>query len=655
MLKTILAAATAGFVMAAAGWNGAVWAAPASAAPPLSVYGRLPNIEQIEISPDGKKLAVAVTDGEKRMLLVREVAEGAKLLAGLNMGNTKLRDVRWAGPDHVLVTASSTADVFGLSGPKREYLMGFDYDLVTNKQRLLMNGQESSMNVILATPVVRFMDGVPHAFVEGVYFQNNRGMDMLYRVNLKTGVTRRLDYGASENTDDWLVSSEGQALAQSLYDEKQGAWSLKIKTEKGWSTVEKTVSKMGSRGLSGLGRDGRSVLVWMTDEDDEDKTMLREYALDGTHVVVPGSDKYDRLIHAPDGSSLVGAFSLVGDDRRYTFFDEKLQKGWNAVIKAFPGEQVSLSSWSDDKRKLVVMTDSPTLGPAYALVDLDTGAARYLSNVYLGVTEEGVAEVRPIKYKAADGLEITGCLTLPRGKDPRNLPLVVLPHGGPEGRDTLGFDWWSQALASRGYAVLQPNFRGSEGFGWKFVQAGFGQWGKAMQTDLSDGVRHLAKQGIIDPKRVCIVGASYGGYAALAGATLDKGVYRCAASVAGPADLRRMLIDSNRRFESSQNSTMRYWLRFMGAEGLKDPDLAAISPAKLAGNVEIPILLIHGKDDTVVPYVQSTLMADALKKAGKPVELVTLPSEDHWLSRGATRLQMLTSVVDFLEKNNPPN
>ena len=655
MLKTILAAATAGFVMAAAGWNGAVWAAPASAAPPLSVYGRLPNIEQIEISPDGKKLAVAVTDGEKRMLLVREVAEGAKLLAGLNMGNTKLRDVRWAGPDHVLVTASSTADVFGLSGPKREYLMGFDYDLVTNKQRLLMNGQESSMNVILATPVVRFMDGVPHAFVEGVYFQNNRGMDMLYRVNLKTGVTRRLDYGASENTDDWLVSSEGQALAQSLYDEKQGAWSLKIKTEKGWSTVEKTVSKMGSRGLSGLGRDGRSVLVWMTDEDDEDKTMLREYALDGTHVVVPGSDKYDRLIHAPDGSSLVGAFSLVGDDRRYTFFDEKLQKGWNAVIKAFPGEQVSLSSWSDDKRKLVVMTDSPTLGPAYALVDLDTGAARYLSNVYLGVTEEGVAEVRPIKYKAADGLEITGYLTLPRGKDPRNLPLVVLPHGGPEGRDTLGFDWWSQALASRGYAVLQPNFRGSEGFGWKFVQAGFGQWGKAMQTDLSDGVRHLAKQGIIDPKRVCIVGASYGGYAALAGATLDKGVYRCAASVAGPADLRRMLIDSNRRFESSQNSTMRYWLRFMGAEGLKDPDLAAISPAKLAGNVEIPILLIHGKDDTVVPYVQSTLMADALKKAGKPVELVTLPSEDHWLSRGATRLQMLTSVVDFLEKNNPPN
>jgi dipeptidyl aminopeptidase/acylaminoacyl peptidase len=446
------------------------------------------------------------------------------------------------------------------------------------------------------------------------------------------------------------------ALAQSLYDEKQGAWSLKIKSGRGWTTAERAVSKMGSRGLSGLGRDGHSVLVWFDDENDEDKTYLREYALDGSHVTVPGSEKFDSLIHAPDGSSLVGAFSLVGDERRYTFFDAKLQASWNAVVKAFPGEQVSLASWSDDKRQTGGYGRFPDPGPGLCAGRSEHQERRNSwATTYLGLTPEGVSEMRPIKYKAADGLEITGYLTLPRGKDPKNLPLVVLPHGGPQGRDTLGFDWWSQALASRGYAVLQPNFRGSEGFGYSFVKAGFGQWGKAMQTDLSDGVRHLAKQGTIDPKRVCIVGASYGGYAALAGATLDKGVYRCAASVAGPADLKRMLVDSNKLYSSSNNSTMRYWLRFMGADGVKDPDLGVISPARLADKVEIPLLLIHGKDDTVVPYVQSTLMADAMKRAGKPVELVTLPSEDHWLSRGATRLQMLTSVVGFLEKNNPPN
>jgi dipeptidyl aminopeptidase/acylaminoacyl peptidase len=651
VLKSVLAVVTAGFVVAASLSVGA----SSAAVPPLSVYGRLPNIEQVEISPDGAKLAVAITDGENRMLMIREAAEGGKMITAMNFATTKLRGVQWAGMEHVLVTTSSTADVVGLAGPKREYLMAFDFNLITKKQRLLLNNQDASMNVVLASPVVRFIDGAPFAFVQGVHFANNYGQNNLYKINLKTGVTRRLESGGSDETDEWLVATDGQPMAQSLYDQKQGAWSLKVKSGRGWTTAERAVSKMGSRGLSGLGRDGRSVLVWLDDENDEDKTYLREYALDGSHVTVPGSEKFDGLIHAPDGSSLVGAFSLVGDERRYTFFDAKLQASWNAVVKAFPGEQVSLASWSDDKRRLIVQVDSPTLGLAYALVDLNTKSAQFLGETYLGLTPEGVSEMRPIKYKAADGLEITGYLTLPRGKDPKNLPLVVLPHGGPQGRDTLGFDWWSQALASRGYAVLQPNFRGSEGFGYSFVKAGFGQWGKAMQTDLSDGVRHLAKQGTIDPKRVCIVGASYGGYAALAGATLDKGVYRCAASVAGPADLKRMLVDSNKLYSSSNNSTMRYWLRFMGADGVKDPDLGVISPARLADKVEIPLLLIHGKDDTVVPYVQSTLMADAMKRAGKPVELVTLPSEDHWLSRGATRLQMLTSVVGFLEKNNPPN
>ena len=621
---------------------------------PLSVYGGLPSLEHVEISPDGKLLAVAVTDGEKRMLIVRDAAEGGKLLSAMNFGTTKLRAVQWAGPEHVLITTSSTAEVFGLSGPKREYLMGFDYNLVTKKQTLLLKSQDSAMNVILETPDVRFIDGVPHAFVEGVHFNDSRGWNTLYRINLKTGATKMLDNGASENTDDWLVSPEGLALAQSIYDQKQGAWSLKIKGDGGWTTVEKTVSKMGSFGLKGMGRDGRSVLVWAYDEDT-DKTLLREYALDGGHIDVPGSGDYDSPIHAPDGSRLLGGYRLVGDERRYTFFDAKTQANWNAVRKAFPGDQVSLESWSDDRRKVVVKVDSPTLGPAYALVDLDAKSARWLGDIYRTLTAEGVSEVRPVKYKAADGLEITGYLTLPRGKDAKNLPLVVLPHGGPAARDEPGFDWWSQALASRGYAVLQPNFRGSDGFGQAFLEKGYGEWGKAMQTDLSDGVRYLAKQGTIDPKRVCIVGASYGGYAALAGAALDRGVYRCASSVAGLSDLKRFVLDGNKRFETGNNSAQRYWLRFMGADGLRDPDLALISPAKMADKVEIPLQLIHGKDDTTVPYVQSTLMVDAMKKAGKPVELVTLDGEDHFLSRGATRLQMLTAMVAFLEKNNPPN
>jgi dipeptidyl aminopeptidase/acylaminoacyl peptidase len=172
-----------------------------------------------------------------------------------------------------------------------------------------------------------------------------------------------------------------------------------------------------------------------------------------------------------------------------------------------------------------------------------------------------------------------------------------------------------------------------------------------MQTDLSDGVRYLAKEGLADPARVCIVGASYGGYAALAGVTLDPGVYRCAVSVAGISDLKRML-----QWESADGEqNKRYWNRFMGVTGPADPLLERISPIKHLAAVDAPVLLIHGRDDTVVAFEQSQVMFDAMKHAQKPVEMVTLKNEDHWLSRGETRLQMLQSTVAFLRAHNPPD
>jgi dipeptidyl aminopeptidase/acylaminoacyl peptidase len=258
--------------------------------------------------------------------------------------------------------------------------------------------------------------------------------------------------------------------------------------------------------------------------------------------------------------------------------------------------------------------------------------------------------VRSLAFKAADGTALSGYLTLPNGRTAKGLPLIVFPHGGPAARDEPGFGWWSQAMASRGYAVLQVNYRGSDGFGTAFLEAGYGQWGRKMQTDLSDGVRYLATEGTIDPKRVCIVGASYGGYAALAGATLDPGVYRCAVSVAGISDMRQFAAWSLRQHDVS---VQRYFDRFVGAKGPTDPSLDEISPADHIGAATPPILLIHGKDDTVVPFEQSQTMADALRRAGKPVELVVLRREDHWLSHGETRLQMLQATMDFVAKNNP--
>jgi dipeptidyl aminopeptidase/acylaminoacyl peptidase len=172
-----------------------------------------------------------------------------------------------------------------------------------------------------------------------------------------------------------------------------------------------------------------------------------------------------------------------------------------------------------------------------------------------------------------------------------------------------------------------------------------------MQTDLSDGVRYLVKEGMVDPARVCIVGGSYGGYAALAGVTLDPGIYRCAVSVAGISDLKRMLSSVSPYAASSR----RYWERFMGAKGSSDPLLEQLSPVKHVDAITAPVMLIHGRDDTVVEFEQSTIMYDAMKRAGKEVEFVQLKKEDHWLSRSETRLQMLQSSIAFLRAHNPPD
>jgi dipeptidyl aminopeptidase/acylaminoacyl peptidase len=254
--------------------------------------------------------------------------------------------------------------------------------------------------------------------------------------------------------------------------------------------------------------------------------------------------------------------------------------------------------------------------------------------------------VRDLTYKARDGYEVPAYLTLPPSATAEQLPMVVLPHGGPESHDARSFDFAAQFLASRGYAVLQPQFRGSTGFGAAHRKAGYRQWGKLMQDDVTDGVRAMIDQGIADPKSVCIAGFSYGGYAALAGAAFTPELYACAISVNGVSDLLGML-GHERRLTGDESDTLAYWKEHIGTIG--SPDIAAKSPARAAGNVRAPVLLMHGKDDSVVPIDQSQRMIKAL--GGAPHQFIELPGEDHWLSRSATRIRVLAEMERFLGKH----
>jgi dipeptidyl aminopeptidase/acylaminoacyl peptidase len=616
-------------------------------AAPLEAYGKLPSLEIGAVSASGGEVAVVVTNGEERRIVVKDLAKNTTPLLA-TVGDTKVRELRWAGDDDLILTSSSTQKPMTVIADRAEWFFASEIDVRNKKLHPLLGDAEGSMNVLQGSAVVRTVAGRPLVLLEGVSFVNSRGVLSLFQVDLAHAGTRLVETGLND-TSDFIVGPDGRAVAQTVYDRSSGRWTLRARQGSIWRDVLSRDEPIDPPGVAGLGRTPRSVVLVGQEKDD---FHWQEVSLDTGQASDLPSAPAQGAIHDPATGLLIGLHALVGDDERYTFFNPADERVWNAVVAAYPGDRVRLVSWSNDRREILVRVDSATLGPAYALVDLAARTGSWLGAEYEGLKASDIGPVRPLRFKASDGLELTGYLTLPNGRDPKGLPLIVLPHGGPAARDYPGFDWWAQAMASRGYAVLQVNYRGSDGFGWAFEKAGFGEWGRKMQTDLSDGVAYLASQGVIDPKRVCIVGGSYGGYAALAGATLQKGVYRCAVSFGGVSDLRSLIIyDRNR---GGREAATRYWDRFMGAKDVNDPILARYSPLAQAASADIPILLIHGKDDTVVPLSQSTDMAEALRRAGKPVELVVQDNADHWLSLGTTRLEMLKATMAFVEKHNPP-
>lgn len=629
----------------------------ASVAPaqlPLTAYGHLPSVDLIALSPDGSQFALVTTDEHSQQLQVRSTADSS-LIALVGTGKAKLRSLQWAGNHHLLVTRSATAEVYGMTGPKREYFMALDFNVATRKLVPLLDGGNGDvvvrLNTVAAAPVARVIDGKPVAFVIGTTFPSDHGILTLFRVDLDSNRTRQLVLG-NPATRHWLLDDAGVVAARVDMNESSGRWTLWTRRGKTLVRSMENTDPIDSPSLRGFGRTTGTVIVSQRVDDEYD---YRELTLGEDHASPPIAELKNRsLVTDPKTELVIGTELQEGLDIRYRFLAAGDEAIWKAVVRGFPNAVVRLESWSDDRRKIMLRVEGGTAGAAYFLLDVASKHATWLANEYAEINSEDLGDKQSFSYPAADGLRIPAYLTLPpRQSSAKSLPLVVLAHGGPGARDEAGFDWWSQALASRGYAVLQPQFRGSTGFGNNFHAAGFGEWGRKMQTDLSDGVRYLAAAGKIDPKRVCIVGASYGGYAALAGVTLQSGIYRCAVSLAGPSDLRSMLSYEETATGGSRNQTLRFWQRFMGAKSSSDPALDAISPVKWAAKVNVPVLLIHGADDTIVQFSQSKEMATALTRAGRPTEVVKLADEDHWLSRSATRTAMLGAVGNFLNINLP--
>ncbi|RZJ30124.1 MAG: S9 family peptidase, partial [Brevundimonas sp.] len=366
-------------------------------------------------------------------------------------------------------------------------------------------------------------------------------------------------------------------------------------------------------------------------------------------------ERYDvsGIVVDPDTHELL-AGCYWADIYRCDFSDRQDDAVMNGIRRFFgEGWSISVVSQARDGSRWLVQASAPNNPGEYYLFNVAERRMDPLGSIYPRLPEDQLGVMRRVDYTAPDGQALFGYLTRPAGAAPdAKLPLVVLPHGGPEMRDVMAYDMWVQFLATRGYQVFQPNFRGSSGMGRVFAEAGHRQWGLRMQDDVTAGVQTLISQGLADQGQVCIVGASYGGYAALQGGATQPDLYRCAISIAGPSDLMTML-----RWERSEGGSdsdrYEYWVRSIGDPRTDQAAIEAASPLRRAESWSIPLLLIHGEEDDVVPVAQSRAMERALRRAGKPVRLVEMEGAGH---NGWSRVQEITVMTEmeaFLRQHLP--
>ncbi len=386
---------------------------------------------------------------------------------------------------------------------------------------------------------------------------------------------------------------------------------------------------------------------------DLTQLMMMDLATGKTELIETDPDgevDFGAAVFNPETDELLATL-YVGDRTRVYPKTDKVRHDIEVLRAKFPEGELGIGSTTRDWSKWLVSVSSDVDPGSTYLYERESGKITLLYRARPDLPGKHLAPMKPVRYTARDGLEIPGYLTLPKGVEAKNLPTIMFPHGGPWARDRWGYDPYAQFLANRGYAVLQPNFRSSSGYGKKYLNAGNRTWGTgAMQHDLTDGVKWLIDQGIADPKRVCIFGGSYGGYATLAGVTFTPDLYACGLPYVAPSNLITLI-----------DSFPAYWRPFLEGTWYKrvgDPavaadrkDLEARSPLNFVDRIKVPLLVIHGANDPRVKQAEADQIVVALRDKGHAVEYIVAPDEGHGFRAPENNRALAVAVERFLAKH----
>lgn len=599
-------------------------------------------MEDPQLSPAGDKVAAKMASRGTQRLVIFPLADVSKG-AVIGLGNTDLNWWQWVNDEWLV---AGVGDAVPVAGDRWYFKRALGISADGRAVRKL--GWDKA-GQIGDDVLWKARDGSPRlllAMQQSIYLDEDY-WPSVHEVDVSTGRMRQVEPPRA-GVMDWYADASGTVRMGIGYDDAKREARLLYREGRDGSfrTVARASARRNETLLAPalfLAEPGKALAF----DSSEGFRSLYEMDLTGLQRgrklhAVEGHD-LEGLVADPSGTALSGV-TYTDDRQRTHWFDPKLSEVQAAIDKAVGDRQARIVSLSRDRTKLIVHVGGPSRPGAFFFFDTAVGRLQLIAAVNPLLKGAAFAPVKTIRYLARDGLSIGAVLTLPRSREAKRLPLIVMPHGGPAARDSEQWDWWAQFLADRGYTVIQPNYRGSTGFGEEFRAKGDGEWGLKMQDDLNDAVSHLEKEGIADPKRVCVVGGSYGGYAALRAAQRDSRLYRCAVSFAGVADLPHLArVDSRSLYGRSARAYLQQ----------KAPDFRTVSPIHYPDQFGIPVLLVHGRNDLRVPVQQSREMVEKLRQAGKSVDYVEQPLGDHHFSREEDRVQFLKSLESFLAKHNP--
>ncbi len=617
----------------------------AQSAPPTAADFAASPDRSFSISPNGKN--IAFVNGANESALLYHLELDSNKMTPIPLGKAKFRSAYWGDDKHLLIRVSFFYKPDGIaedSNYKYEISRTISYNVTNGKTALLVPNIDVNNNTSFP---IQYIDSKKNRAIVNAVGNTGRA---LYVTDFDTGQGGKIASG-DEDTRSYFLDKLGNPKIR--YDTDISNKTSRYMKWDGKKWVEflswKDIFKV-PYSIEGF-VDENSVLVF---ERIDEKNVVRLLNLNDGKLSpydfgAPAGKDISTTILDPYNFEPLG-FRFDGYQNELQWIDPNLKKSQEILDASFPNKKVDIIDWDESKTRFLISVSAGNIAPLVYLFDTKIKSARILGGA-LPVFDNYVGPKKELlSFKASDGLEIPVFVTKP-DKITNPMPAILLPHGGPQSQDDSDFDEISQFLASRGYVIIQPQFRGSQGKGEEYEDLGKGEWSGKMQSDTIEALDWAISQKWVDANKVCIFGMSYGGYSALVGATKTPQKFKCAASYGGVFDLAEVREDLVEDSVGGGDLAQSYWREHIGFAKYSVAKIAEISPVNSAKNATMPILLVHGVEDTTVPLKQSEAMAKALKNAGKDVTFIALEKEDHGLSTDVGKAKFLSILETFLAKH----